>query len=284
MRIAIVGATGVLGRELIPQLLNEGHVVRALVRSPEKISNSGVEALAFDLLAADAVARLPLLLRECSAVMHLATAIPRNFSAPNAWEANTRVRTEGTRKLLDATLAVGVKKYIQQSIVMAYPDGGDDWLDENIALDDSPERAAITAPVREMESMVRAIPPTKLSWCILRGGSFVGSGTAQTDLIAQLRAGTATVPCDGRNFISPIHVRDMATAMVASLNALAGSTFNIVAEPLRYGEYADGLARAIGVPTPRRDSSRACAPSWRCSNRAAREQLHWKPTQNIFGD
>src|SRR5512140_602644 len=141
MHIAIVGASGVLGRELVPLLLNDGNAVRALVRSPEKISNFGVEAHAFDLLAADAVARLPLLLRDCDAVMHLATAIPRDFAASNAWDANTRLRTEGTRKLLDATLAVGAKKYIQQSIIMAYPDRGDEWLDENVALDDSPERA-----------------------------------------------------------------------------------------------------------------------------------------------
>jgi nucleoside-diphosphate-sugar epimerase len=283
MQIAVIGATGVLGRELLPLLLNHGHRVRALARAPEKISDPRVETHAFDLLASADGARLATLLRDCDAVLHLATAIPRDVSAPNAWVANTRLRTEGTRQLLDAALAVGAQKYIQQSISMAYSDGGDNWLDENTALDDSPERAAITAPVRAMEAMVRAIPPPKLNWCILRGGSFVGPGTAQTDLVARLRAGEATVPGDGKNFVSLIHVRDMATAVGASLNAPPGSTFNIVADPIRYGDYADALARSIGAPVPPRDLSRACPPSWRCSHRAAREQLKWTPLQNILG-
>lgn len=282
MRIALIGATGVLGRELVPLLLENRHSLRLLARSPEKISDSRLETHSFDLLAPEAGLRLIPLLRDCEVVMHLATAIPRDLNAPNAWDANTRLRTEGTRKLLDAALAVGAKKYIQQSIVFAYPDGGDQWLEENTPLDDSPARATVVAPVREMEARVRAIPPTQLSWCILRGGAFVGPGTAQENLIAQLREGTATVPCDGKNFMSPIHVRDMATAVVASLDAPAGSIFNIVADPLRYRDYADGLARTLGAPVPPRDLSRPCPPSWRCSNRAAREKLGWMPKQNIL--
>lgn len=280
----MVGATGVLGRELVPLLMEHGHQVCALVRSPAKIGEVRVETHAFDLLAPDAAARLPLLMRGCDAVMHLATAIPRTASAPNAWDANTRLRTEGTRKLLDAARAVDAQRYIQQSIIMAYPDGGDNWLDEATPLDASPDRAAITAPVREMEAMVRAVPPAKLEWCILRGGAFVGPETAQSDLVARLRTGTAVVPCDGRNFISPIHVRDMATAILAALDAPAGGIFNIVADPIQYGDYADQVARSIDAPLPLRDSSRACPPSWRCSNRAAREQLRWNPMQKIIGD
>lgn len=280
----MVGATGVLGRELVPLLLERGHRVRALVRSPGKILEPGVETHPFDLLAADAAARLPSLLRGCDVVMHLATANPRVASAPNAWDANTRLRTEGTRILLDAACAANATRYVQQSIIMAYPDGGDNWLHETTPLDDSPARAAITAPVREMEAMVRAVPPAKLAWCILRGGAFVGPETARADLVARLRTGTAVVPCDGRNFISPIHVRDVATAILAALDAPAGGIFNIVADPIRYGDYADQLARSINAPLPSRDSSRACPPSWRCSNRAAREQLHWNPIQNIIGD
>src|SRR5947209_11513040 len=96
-------------------------------------------------------------------------------------DATTRLRTEGTRRLLDAALAAGAGRYLQQSIVMAYPDGGDRWLDEGTPLDDSPARAAVCAPVAAMEGMLRDTDPERLGWCILRGGIFVGPGTGQDD-------------------------------------------------------------------------------------------------------
>ncbi len=284
MRIAVVGATGVLGRDLVPLLLNHGHRVRALVRSPEnaqKLAAWGADLVECDLIAADAATRLPDLLQACQAVIHIATAIPHDRVAPGAWDRNTRLRTEGTQALLDAALIAGVNRYIQQSITMAYPDGGDNWLDESTLLDTLPDRANVTAPVIQMEAMVRSIPPDRLKWCILRGGAFVGPGTAQDDMVAQLHAGTARVPCDGRNFISPVHVADMATAISAACDAPAGSIFNIVDEPIRNAEYMDRLAARVGVAPPPRDPAQPCPPSWRCSNRTARMVLGWTPTHGI---
>jgi nucleoside-diphosphate-sugar epimerase len=85
--------------------------------------------------------------------------------------------------------------------------------------------------------------------------------------------------------MSPIHVADMAAAIVAALeNASAGSIFNIVDEPIRQGEYLDRLAGLSGAPLPRRALAQARPPSWRCSNAAARSMLHWKPTHSIFLD
>src|SRR5690242_6287230 len=98
MRIAIVGATGVLGRVLVPLLLREGHTVRALVRSPQKMPTArNLESVACDLLSADEPSHLPGLLIGCETVIHIATAIPRDSSVPGAWNINTRLRTEGTR-------------------------------------------------------------------------------------------------------------------------------------------------------------------------------------------
>src|SRR5262249_9823172 len=150
------------------------------------------------------------------------------------WDVNTHLRIDGTKRLLQASLDVGVKHYIQQSIVMAYADHGDEWIIEDAPLDPSRD------VVRKMEDMVRGIPTEQLNWCILRGGSFVGKDTAQEEIIEQLRAGEIRVACDGRNFISPIHVDDIASAVVAAFaNAPAGSVFNINDEPLREGDYLD---------------------------------------------
>src|SRR5688572_5397723 len=207
MRVIVLGATGVLGRALVPLLVREGHTVRAVVRSPEKaegLADAGVELYSGDLLSEDTRENLPTLMSECQAVVHIATAIPRDFGAPGAWDANTRLRIEGTRALLDAALASGVERYIQQSIVMAYVDGGERLLDEETPLDTAPARAAVCGPVIAMEGMVRLVPTSKLQWSILRGGSFVGPGTAQDDTIRRLREGTERVPCNGSSYISPI--------------------------------------------------------------------------------
>jgi nucleoside-diphosphate-sugar epimerase len=284
MRVFIAGATGVLGRALIPQLLEHGHNVRALARSPErenvlKQESHLVEFVVGDLLAPATVEQLPKMMEGYDAVMHTATAMPRNPSAPGAWDMNSRLRIEGTRSLLDAALAAHVHYYFQQSIVMAYVNGGDEWLDESTSLDTSSRNE----PVVHMEEMVRAVAVEQMPWCILRGGSFVGPGTAQEELVERIRARKLVVPCDGSNYTSFVNVADMAHAFVLALtNAMPGTTFNIVSKPVRYGEYVDHIASLLGVPFPPRDSSKPCPPSHRCSNEAARTFLGWEPQHSIY--
>ncbi len=286
MRIFIVGATGVLGRALLPLLHEQGHTVRTIVRTEEKVQAlqwAGFEVQQGDLLDQEIEPRLLEMLEGCDAAVHIATAIPRNMSAPEAWDTNTRLRVEGTQRLLQASLAVGVKRYIQQSITMAYPDGGDEWIYENIPLDTSPQRATINAPVIDMEDLVRDVAHEQLSWCILRGGLFVGPGTGQEALLAKIRDGKNTVPCDGTSFLSLIHVADMADAVSKALvHTLAGTIYNIVDEPIRNGDYVSKLASLVAAPQPEQDYSQPCPPSWRCSNQAARTILGWEPTHGIW--
>ena len=286
MRVAIVGPTGVLGRNVVPLLLQEGHHVRALARSPARVAalfGPEVEAKACDPLAAETPKYLAELLAGCQAVMHIATAIPKDFNAPGAWETNTRLRTEGTQRLLKAALEAGVQRYIQQSICLAYPDRGEAWIEEDTPLDTSPERATICAPVIRMESMVRATPTRDLEWCILRDGTFVGPGTLQERTVADLLAGREKVPCDGSSHVSMVHVADMARAFAAALvRPVAGAILNVNAEPLRQGQYLDSLAQSVGAQQPERDAQVPCPPSLRCSNRAARRLLGWEPVQGLY--
>jgi nucleoside-diphosphate-sugar epimerase len=284
VRVFIVGPTGVLGRALIPLLVAAGAEVRASVRSMERatrIEMPGVEFAFGDLLTIEP-AVLATQVEGCDAVLHLATAIG---PAPGKGDmaATAALRTDGTRKLLTAALAAGAKRYVQQSIVMAYVDGGDRWLDESTAFDRSPRFRGGFEPVARMEAIVRQVDGPGLHWTILRGGAFVGPDTFQDDAIARLTDGTMRVPGDGTNFISPVHVEDVATAVVAALErAPAGSTFNIVDEPLRNGEYLDRLAAAVGAPAPPRDAGLRQPLSHRCTNRAAREQLSWEPRHSLF--
>ncbi len=285
MRVAVVGSTGVLGRALIPLLLEHGYVVRALVRSLAKARDvlpPEAELVEGDLLAPDIEQQLPAFLENCEAVLHIATAIPSNMSAPHAWDANTRLRTDGVRVLLQAALKAGARQYLQQSITMAYPDHGDEWITEDMPLDTTPARAEVNATVIAMEDLVRTLATDRLRWCILRGGRFVGPGTFAENTVAELRNGTRVIAGMGQNFLSLIHVADMATAVVAALtDAPERSVFNVVDEPLREGEYLDRLADAIGAGRPPRSAALPTPPSWRCSNQAARSILHWAPTHAI---
>ena len=166
---------------------------------------------------------------------------------------------------------------------MAYPDGGVNWITEDTPLDNSPERAWLCRPVNDMEEMIRNIPPHQLGWCILRGGSFVGAGTFQDKQMENLRTGKETIPCSGQNFISLIHVTDMAIAIAAAFkHAPAGSIFNIVDEPMRQHEYSERLALSVGAHKPQQDEKSSCPPSWRCSNQLAKSTLNWFPAHDII--
>lgn len=280
MTVLVAGATGVLGRALIPRLIADQHRVLAIARNASTADlPAEVEAIDVNLLEDDLLE----LVHGCNAVIHIATATPSDPSAFGAWDTTARLRTEGTRRLLNAALASRVRRYVQQSTVMAYRDGGDAWLDEAAPLDDSPERADICGPVIEMEEMIREVRPQVLAWTILRGGSFVGGGVGENTLIDQLRTGHATVAGDGSNYVSLINVADMASAVAAALeSAPAGSTFNIVDEPLHYGDYVDALSDLIGVTRPRRAAELRLPPSWRCTNRAALATLGWMPRERIW--
>ena len=286
MRVAVVGATGLLGRTLVPLLLEHGHVVLAVARSPAKASEvlpPQADFLPGDLLAPGIEAQLAGLLAGVEAVFHIATSVPDDPDLPGVWDANTRLRTEGTHTLLQAALQAGVKRYFQQSITMAYPDRGETWITEGTALDKSPGRASLCGPVIAMEGLVHSLAGPHLQTCILRGGGFVGPGTAQERLMTDLLSGRAVVEGSGRNFLSLIHVADMAAACLAALErAPAGSVFNVAAEPIRQGEYMDRLADALGVARPRREAHSPTPPSWRCSNHLARTSLGWEPQHPVI--
>lgn len=285
MKVAVIGPTGVLGRALVPLLLQEGHSVLAVARSHQKtrdLFGHAVEAIECDLLAAstDTLSRV---LDGYDAVIHTATAIPDNPTQSDAWDVNTRLRTTGTRVLLDAAINTGVECYLQQSITMAYPDCGDSWITEDQPLDSGSQRTTTTAPVIKMEAMIRQVPKEQLRWCILRGGLFVGRRTFQDRTINDIQEGTAVIAQDGGAFQSFIHVEDMASAVVAALSfAPAGTIYNVVDEPLRQREYLGKLADAVGANKPPYVADAAPVISQRCCNLAAKQALKWRPTHDVI--
>lgn len=288
MKVAVAGSTGVLGRHLIPRLIENGHQVLALARSQQKAGSllpDETEIVSCDLLDTSMDEKLPFLLDGCDAVIHAATAIPEDLNAPGAWDNNTRLRTEGTERLIKAALKKDIKKYLQQSIVMAYPDMGDRWISEDMALDDSDERKQVTEPVRKMEALVQELSNRDVEWCILRGGVFTGKHTFQERTVLQLENDTVPLQNGGIYFVSYVHVADMAEAFVLALEKpVNGVVLNICDEPNLQIDYLHELAQKMGVPFQDSKQDDACPPSHRCSNQKAKEKLGWRPVHGIFHD
>jgi nucleoside-diphosphate-sugar epimerase len=287
LKIAIVGATGALGRQLVARFQESGRDVRALVRMPgllEGLLSRDSEALPCDLLHTPG-SLLAEYLKGCDAVIHAATQEPLHPRDGRDWEPANRLRMEGTSRLIEAALRAGVGFYLQQGTVSAYVDGGEHWLDEETPFDILPARAVMTLAVADMERRVREIPSRVMNWAILRIGRLRGPGTPEEGLARELEEGKAVVPGSGSHFISPVHVADAASAFVGAVRRRPRQkTLNIVDEPIRYGDYLDLLAGRLGLPRPPRDLSQAKHLSHRCSNGAAREELNWTPLWGLQPD
>ena len=275
MNILVVGATGVLGRHVVPRLLENGYYVRALIRRHDQaqfLELIGVEPMVGDIFDFNSLDKASY---GCDAVLHLATAIPK--SAEQDWSMNDRIRREGTRNLLDAALKNSVRRYVQQSIALVYGDKGQDIVDETASLQDSP----ISQSSIDMEEMVQA---AKLEWSILRGGIFYGTGTGREDGWRQhAKDGNLALPGDGSDLISLVHVVDYARAVVTAIeSAPSGSIYNIVDnEPVSYERLFTHITAQLRVDTPKPGGPKFL-PSLGCSNNKARQELAWNPTYPSF--
>ncbi|OWA33486.1 dTDP-glucose 4,6-dehydratase [Saccharibacillus sp. O16] len=245
MKILVAGASGVIGRSLVPLLIQEGHDVIGLIRRPEQkavLKEVGASAVQADVLDRTALFSA---LAEASpdVVIHQLTALQSMDGA-----ANARLRTEGTRNLVDASLAVGVRRMIAQSITMNYAPG------EGLASEDSPLDVEAPEPrltsvrgVQALESTAAEMPES----VILRYGVLYGAGTwyAQDGVFAE-EARLGRLPAtDG--VTSFVHTEDAAAAAVLALNWTSG-TYNIVDhDPAPGTAWVPVYADLLGAPAPK---------------------------------
>ena len=271
MDIAVIGATGVLGRHLIPRLVERSHHVRAIVRHPEqakRFHRIGVEAIIGDILNPDSLVPATI---HCDAALHIATAIPKAGQVQD-WSLNDRIRREGTRNFVFACQENGVRRYVQQSITLLYGDHGTNIVDEGTTVQPAP----ITQSAYDMESLVQG---TCFDWCILRGGLFYGIGTGREDEWRRAaQAGTLQLPGDGTALISLVHVVDMARAVVIAVERAARqSIYNVVDDqPVDYRTLYNYLAAQVNGSDPR-PGGEIVIPSLGCSNTRIKTELGWEP-------
>ncbi len=248
-RVLVTGATGAVGRLVVPQLLTRGHRVTAVARTPKKreeLDALGANAVAVDLFDADGARRA---MTGHDAVINLATHMPRSslrMLLPWAWRENDRVRREGSATLVEAALAVGVSRFVQESFAPVYEDGGAQWIAE-----EWPQRPApYNRTVLDAERAAARFTAGGGVGVVLRFAGFYGPDAALRDAVAIVRRGWGPLPGRAGAYWSSVSHEDAAGAVVAALEVPAGAYNVCDDDPLTRREWADALADAAGVPPP----------------------------------
>ena len=262
MRVFLAGSTGAVGRVLVPLLIENGHEVVALVRTPQK--SKDVEAVGAKAAVADALDKDELTAAitraEPEVILHQLTALAsagdfRKFDQEFA--LTNRFRTEVTDTMLAAARLVGTRRFIAQSFC-GWPfarEGGPVKTEED-PLDSSPPASfsKSLAAIRYLEDTVRRT--VDLQAFALRYGIFYGPGTAiakDGPIVELVRKHRLPIVGDGAGIWSFIHIDDAARATVAALSRGAPGIYNVVDdEPAPVSAWLPGLAQAVGAKPPSR--------------------------------
>jgi 2-alkyl-3-oxoalkanoate reductase len=290
MRVFLAGATGVIGTPLVPKLLKAGHEVTAMTRSvlrAAQLEAAGADPVVCDVFDADGV-RAAMADASPEAVIHQITALPPrlDWGDPTVFDGNNRVRTEGTRVLVDAALATGASRVVAQSIAFAYAPTGDRVKEEDAALftDAPPPLGGLVAAIVEHEQRVTGT--AGIDGLVLRYGMLYGPGTyhdRRGSTAADIIAGRVPLVEGATGMYSWLHVEDAASAAVAALERGAPGIYNVVDdEPAPQPEWLPVLAQALRADPP---AAAEMPPppdtpemSLRgASNAKAKRELGWRP-------
>jgi 2-alkyl-3-oxoalkanoate reductase len=297
MRVFVAGASGAIGRPLVPQLVAAGHEVTGTTRSKERtetIRAAGGRPVVCDALDA---AALHSAVAEAGpdVVVHELTALPHRFDPrdKDLYAATNRLRSESTRTLLDAARAAGAKRMVCQSIAFAYAPGPQPEVKD----EDAPLAFGAPPPfgdgIRALDGMERAVVGAEgVEGLVLRYGWFYGPGTYYAEdgsMAADVRRRRFPVIGKGTGLYSFIHVDDAASATVAAVERGAPGIYNVVDDdPAAQREWLPVYADAMRAKKPMR------VPVWiarlvvgkiatvanvqpGASNAKAKRYLGWEP-------
>lgn len=269
MKVFLAGATGAIGRLLLPMMVNAGHEVTGTTRSSTKtasISAAGGRPVVVDALERDKLFDA-LAEAQPDVVIHMMTDLySRDFAA------NSKLRIEGSRNLVDAAQAVHVNRMIAESIAWMYADGhAPATEDEPLDVNATESRGRAVAAVQALEQAVTEMPVG----VILRFGILYGPGTWYSHdglTTEQIKRGELAASDAVTSFV---HVADAASAGFAALDWPAGC-YNIVDDkPASAKEWLPFYAFLVGAPlTPFQNG----AAAWeRGASNAKARQLGWQP-------
>lgn len=300
MRVFVAGATGAVGRRLVPMLVRGGHEVTATTRNPQKIEllhSLGAQPVVMDgldsLAVGEAVARA-----EPDAVIHQMTALAgmgslrrfdRVFAQTNA------LRSTGVDNLLAASVATGVPRIVVQGFT-GWPNARSGAA---VQTEDDPlEREPLPAQRQSLDAINHlertVLGCTDIDAVALRYGILYGPGASES-IVEMVRRRRMPIVGDGAGIWSFLHVDDAASAAVAALRSDdrphgGGAVYNVVDDdPAPVSEWLPFLAAAIGAKRP------LTVPVWLgrlaagevgvsmmtkirgSSNAKAKAELSWRP-------
>jgi 2-alkyl-3-oxoalkanoate reductase len=261
MRVFVAGASGAIGRSLVPQLVAAGYEVTGTTRSEQRaeaIRAAGAQAAVCDALDPEAL-RAAVEEARPEVVVNQLTALPDRFDPrdKDIYHATSRLRAESTRTLVDAARAAGVRRLVWQSIAFAYAPGPrSEVKDEDAPLAlDAPE--PFGGGVRAIDTMERAVVDADgLEGVVLRYGWFYGPGTYYGEdgsTASDVRKRRFPVIGKGAGLFSFIHVDDAASATVAAVERGAPGVYNVVDdEPAAMRDWLPAYSEAIWAKRPLR--------------------------------
>jgi nucleoside-diphosphate-sugar epimerase len=298
MRVLVAGATGAMGRELVPRLVDAGHEVFAMVRSESSEARAAqlgavpVIADALDRAQVEAAVRQAapeVIVDQLTAIGRIDTRhFDRSFASTN------RLRIEGTDNLLAAARATGVRRFIAQSNgAFTYSRTGGPVKSEQDPLDRAPTgpMAPVIAAIEHLEEAVLGAVWTE--GIVLRYGAFYGPGTSMapgSEQFELIRKRRFPVVGNGGGVWSFVHIADAAEATVAAVDNGGRGVYNIVDDdPAPVSEWLPALAAMLGAKEPMRVPTSigrlAAGPAGvvlmtelrGASNAKARRELGWVP-------
>ena len=295
MRVFVTGATGALGRHLVPGLVAAGHEVIATTRTPGKVAQlreAGAEPVVVDGLDREAVIAA-VLAAAPQVIMHQMTALAdmRSLRRPDQQFAVTNeLRTRGTDNLLEAAAQAGTRRVIAQSYAGPGPDKRSSGA---LKTEEDPlDLQYIPGAVQSPEAMMyldKTVPLKAPEGIVLRYGAFYGPGASDL-VVAMVRKRQLPVIGGGAGVWSFVEITDAAAATVAAVHHGAPGVYNIVDDdPAPVAEWLPYLAEVAGAKPPLR------VPAWLgrllagqfvvaqmtsargSSNAKARKELGWEP-------
>jgi nucleoside-diphosphate-sugar epimerase len=304
MKIFVAGSTGAIGKLLVPELIDQGHQVTALVRTPEKARQ--VEAAGARAAVADALNHADLsaaiIRAEPEVIIDQLTALAgavdlKNFDREA--EPTNRLRTEGTDALLAPASAVGARRFIAQSFCgWPFAREGGAVRTEEAPLDSNPPAgfSRTLGAIKYLENTVR--DTGELDGLVLRYGAFYGPGTAiarDGQIVEMVRRRLLPIVGDGAGIWSFIHIRDAAKATAAAVTQGNPGIYQIVDDdPAPVSAWLPALAQAVGAKPPRRvpavlgklaigEGGVSMMTKIRgCSNAKAKRELGWQPSYSSW--
>ena len=297
MRVFVAGATGAIGRPLVPQLLEAGHEVTGMTRSEERaeaLRSQGAEAVVCDALDGDA-ARAAVAAARPDVLVHQLTDLPQNFSPRYRYGNTGALRQDATRHLIAGAREGGARRVVAQSIAFILAPEGD-WVKDESAPTVGPDRVppAFGEQLRQTLDMERQVVGAEgMEGLVLRYGFFYGPGTwyaRGTNFAGQFEKRRFPIVGSGRGVFSFIHVEDAAAATVAAVERGSSGVYHVTDDdPAPAREWIPAFAEALGAKPPRR------VPLWLArivagkgnalmletmrgaSNAKAKRELGWQP-------